>query len=425
MGKVVGMVAVLVVLVVAALVAAIVVFTRAIRYYASAYARATKRDWSSVARSRHDYEVYRASRMLERAATGKVPKDAGGQVPGMAGAAGAPTGKAPKGGERMRLLFDVALPCEGAVPAALDMVAITPRGVLGVMVQEGKGALAGAADAEYWLAITREGGEDSERVFPNKAVEAARALDALKGYLAPADAPAPVPVCMAFVFAPGIDMSQAEFSDEVLVVSTPGAGRLLGRLPGADARLRADALKQATRALRACSNAHAGGSDGDEAGGSALRRLLAARSEGAAAWARAAIADDRPSTAGGQLVRQADKLAAAKDDFDALTWDRILEIGDDLATERNPERIAELAAELRLIARTNVALNYRFGIAQAPEGASLTPAGLVTQTQAARTPAAPDAGLARALESAEASGFFDDDAALDDGEGEGGGAARQ
>ncbi len=121
---------------------------------------------------------------------------------------------------------------------------------------------------------------------------------------------------------------------------------------------------------------------------------------------RSIVQRGRPESTVADIVRKADRLAASKEDFDALTWDRILEIGAELERGTQVERTAELAAELRLIARTNVSLNYRFGIAQPSAGVELSPAGLVMESSVKDLGfTSPDPGIQEAIEQ---STFFDD-----------------
>ena len=121
---------------------------------------------------------------------------------------------------------------------------------------------------------------------------------------------------------------------------------------------------------------------------------------------RSIVQRGREESGVADLVRKADRLAASKEDFDALTWERILEIGAELEGDVQAERTAELAAELRLIARTNVSLNYRFGIAQPSAGVELSPAGLVVESSVKTLdPTPPDPKIHEAIEQ---SSFFDD-----------------
>jgi hypothetical protein len=68
-----------------------------------------------------------------------------------------------------------------------------------------------------------------------------------------------------------------------------------------------------------------------------------------------------------KISLKAGKLASDKEDYDALTWGRVLELSqelDSLDAVSSPNLKSEIAKELAFIARTNIALSFRFGNAQ-------------------------------------------------------------
>ena len=65
-----------------------------------------------------------------------------------------------------------------------------------------------------------------------------------------------------------------------------------------------------------------------------------------------------------RIAREADKVASLKEDLDAISWGRVLEIGKQLQGKGAAE--AELGAELVSIAQSNLSLATRLGIDPAP-----------------------------------------------------------
>jgi hypothetical protein len=59
-----------------------------------------------------------------------------------------------------------------------------------------------------------------------------------------------------------------------------------------------------------------------------------------------------------EFMRLAYRLAKVQEDFNALTWQRIKEISQELETECSKEKLSTLSAELLEIANANIALNY-------------------------------------------------------------------
>lgn len=344
----------------------------ACRYYVSGYARATKRDFSAVMRDPHAREVYRTSRRL-------VSRD---------------------DDDTRRVLFDVAVPRENASAAYADIVLFSRQGVGALCVQEGRGSVYGDPEDEHWVMVGSGKGGDTERITVNLGAQVAAAADALRSYLlieSDSDACFEVAFAACAVFGDAVKMEHIATSEDVAVTRARDVSACLGEVLAQVAAPPLDegAVRKMYRALKPCANAGSGaGLDGFEA---------PCKPE-TAGWARSLIQRERGESASAELMRKADKLASSKEDFDALTWDRILDICDLLERERDPERLGELAAELRLIARTNVSLNYRFGITQPHEGATLSPAGLVMQSSFDAPAAEPDVQLHEALESTD---FFD------------------
>ena len=65
-----------------------------------------------------------------------------------------------------------------------------------------------------------------------------------------------------------------------------------------------------------------------------------------------------------RIAREADKVASLKEDLDALSWGRVLDIGRELQSKGAEG--AELGAELVSIAQSNLSLATRLGIDPAP-----------------------------------------------------------
>ena len=65
-----------------------------------------------------------------------------------------------------------------------------------------------------------------------------------------------------------------------------------------------------------------------------------------------------------RIAREADKVASLKEDLDALSWGRVLDIGRELQSKGAEG--AELGAELVSIAQSNLSLATRLDIDPAP-----------------------------------------------------------
>lgn len=377
---------------------------RACRYYVSGYARATKRDFSAVMRDPHAREVYRTSRRL-------VSRD----------------------DDARRVLFDVAIPRKNASAASADIVLLSRQGVGVLCVQEGRGSVYGDPEDDHWVMVGSGKGDDAERITSNLGVQAAVAADALRAYLlaeSDSEERPEVDIAALAVFGDGAKTEHAAVPEGVAVVRVRDVAACLREAfarkegsattdedagaAGDGARVEdADDIERSVsavappfdeakvrkmyRALKPCANAGRG---------TTIDGFDAPVKPETVGWVRSVMHREHADSAAADLVRKADKLVSSKEDFDALTWDRVMEISAQLETERNPERLAELAAELRLIARTNTSLNYRFGIAQPDAVSRLSPAGLVVESTVDELVATkPDAQMHEALESTD---FFDE-----------------
>lgn len=408
------------VVVIALLACIVFVNVQASLYYVSAYAKATGRGFADVMRNPHGRTVYRTSRKL--AAHGDRVTD--------------------------RMLFDVALPRVDASSALVDVVLVSKRGLGVFCVQEGHGSVFGDAKDDFWVLVGSRKRDGSELLVPNLSEQVCAGAAALREYLL-LDETAPIQVVPCVVFANRVDFDHVQMEgvcathvrnvatrfEEVLgepaIAAVPGEATeegdvAAGSAGSAGSARAADSADHAStaaslcddkarrmmyRALKACANSPAAGGEGD----AQAEDVNPFDSPEPIAWMRSIAHRERIDATAAGLVRKADKLASSKEDFDALTWDRILEISREIDATTDRERTAELAAELRLIARTNVSLNYRFGIAQASEGTHLSPAGLTVETRVGEMSATrPDEQMHEALED---TGFFDDEKADGDVQG--------
>jgi hypothetical protein len=323
MGPILGVLAIVV-------LAAVVVFNvLAIRYYLSLYARATKRSFVDVMRNKALRRRYQLARYVQ------------------------------KGVDRVtdRVLFDVLVPLAGAEAVLVDAVALTPRALFAFTLQEGAVGAVGAKAKDAAL----EGAPGEVAVGAEGAAAGGSAVEATAGSL---------PVVRALVEYLNLEGEDVACVIPLVVLNeaswTPSAGNgesaaravfargLAGNMrlaqEGREERLDETRRKRLYHALKACANSTAA-KTGD-----------VIESSDAVAWVKDVLQRRRSESVGGDLIRQADQLLSQKEDFDALTWDRIMEISREMEGVRDSERRADLAAELRLIARTNIALNFRFGI---------------------------------------------------------------
>ena len=81
-------------------------------------------------------------------------------------------------------------------------------------------------------------------------------------------------------------------------------------------------------------------------------------------------------TAEMRVVREADKIVSMKENVDALSWGRVLEIGKQLPAVETDEERNELSRELIAIAQANVSLSLRLGIDPAPSEGRVMASGV-------------------------------------------------
>lgn len=75
-------------------------------------------------------------------------------------------------------------------------------------------------------------------------------------------------------------------------------------------------------------------------------------------------------------MREADRIVSLKENMDALSWGRVLEIGRQLQSEVSDEVRAELARELTGIAQSNISLTARLGMDPRPPAEHLMASGV-------------------------------------------------
>lgn len=80
------------------------------------------------------------------------------------------------------------------------------------------------------------------------------------------------------------------------------------------------------------------------------------------------------NTAEKRIAREADKVASMKEDLDALSWGRVLDIGKQLQAKGSDE--TDLGAELVSIAQANLSLATRLGIDPAPPESRVMASGM-------------------------------------------------
>ena len=110
-----------------------------------------------------------------------------------------------------------------------------------------------------------------------------------------------------------------------------------------------------------------------------------------------------------RIAREADKVASMKEDLDALSWKRVLEIGRRLQSEKT-ESIAQMGSELVGIAQSNISLAGRLGIGRESFEGRFMPSGMEV-LEGGLVEAALDEHEKSALEEAPEGDFSGDDAA--------------
>lgn len=77
-----------------------------------------------------------------------------------------------------------------------------------------------------------------------------------------------------------------------------------------------------------------------------------------------------------KVAREADRIVSLKEDVDALSWNRVLEIGKQLREQAADDAQIEYARELVAIAQSNISLANRLGIDPAPSSNRIMPSGM-------------------------------------------------
>lgn len=97
-----------------------------------------------------------------------------------------------------------------------------------------------------------------------------------------------------------------------------------------------------------------------------------------------------------QIMREADRIVSMKEDIDAMSWNRVIEIAKLLQAEHTEEQREEWARELLSIARTNSWVLDKFGVAEKGMTGQVIPSGIevqhndryLSETSAAEIPSA-------------------------------------
>lgn len=373
----------------------------ACRFYLSAYARATHGRFKETVRDAHARLAYCTSRKLAFGG-GKASKKRGENTSLAAALKAEP-----------RMFFNVAIPLEDGVCAFADVVVLSSTGVEVFCVQEGPGSLYGEASDDRWLFVGFGKRDGSERFVPNASKQASLAAAAIEAAMR--DAGGDGRVRANVVWGRFLSASQAGICEAARAIPYAQLRKSPVGAEFGEGELSEDALAAAYRLAKACCNANC--ASGSQAGFGATGAHRGASLASGIAEAvsptglRETIRQAYDEATTGEIVRAADRLVNDKENFDALTWQRVLQISGELETSQDLGRIADLAGELKLIARTNISVNYRFGIADAASDVRLSPAGLVVQRRdpenANRNCEVPSSELSHELEQVENGAFFE------------------
>ena len=363
------MLAVLIFLFCLCLVALVCVEALACRFYLSAYARATHGRFKETVRDAHARLAYCVSRKLASGG-GKVSKKRGENA-SLADALRA----------EPRTFFNVAIPLDDGVCAFADVVALSSTGVEVLCVQEGPGSLYGEASDDRWLFVGFGKRDGSERFVLNASKQASLAAAAIEAAML--DAGGDGRARANVVWGRFLNVSQTGICEAVRMIPYAQLRKTPVGVGLGEGELSEEALAAAYRLVKACCNANR--ASGSQAGFGAVgthrgTSLASGFAEAVSpAGLRETIRQAYDEATTGEIVRAADRLVNDKENFDALTWQRVLQISGELEASQDLGRIADLAGELKLIARTNISVNYRFGIADAAGDVQLSPAGLAMQ----------------------------------------------
>lgn len=361
--------------IVIALVAAVTLNVTASMYYASQYAKTTKRRFMEVVRDRRCRDLYLLSR---KAAVGVDVRQA-------------------------RFLFDIDLSqaladADGRDDDGMfaDMLLVTPCSIFSIARVSGKGSYTGAADAENWVQVVPDKKDGNECLIENPVPRVVKAVGLLCLFLG-LDAADGAAVTSIIVFDNKADVSQLQMPDGMLKLHVSElASTIKGSQQGravrfGDARRKrfAVSLKLYANTAPASKSATPDMGDGGVAvAGQELRGAFGMPSSGFRGRIGELFGKGRPA-ASTELMRKADKMVTLKEEFNAVTWDRIIEISNEMRTVKKTGQTEALANELEHIARTNIALNMRFGVEQITEGFKLVPGAGTEESFAAQAVSAP------------------------------------
>lgn len=79
---------------------------------------------------------------------------------------------------------------------------------------------------------------------------------------------------------------------------------------------------------------------------------------------------------GKKVAREVDRIVSMKEDVDALSWGRVLEIGKLLREPADGDAVADYARELVTIAQSNLSLATRLGIDAPLTTGPIMPSGI-------------------------------------------------
>lgn len=315
-------------LLIVALVAFIVLAMLASSYYLGPYARSTKHYFLHTLRSPHALLQHR----LGAAITDAYNKGC------------------------VWALFDVRMPHDDTDSILADCVAVASDGIHVFSVVSGRISVAGDAEGETWLIQPKKSVEDDTSLMDNRWIHAKTVAQAVVSYLG-LDASRAAAVFPHVVLGKHVDATNLSVDEDTAILALRDVRKMLESRSQGDVVFDSDTRKQLARMLRAAVQVDTIDPDGEG---------IKALAERTGEKVLSAVRGGRDEAVDADILRRADKIATMKQDFDGVSWDRIIELGDRMMLEDDADARADYNAEIRLIARANLSLSYRLGIPLGP-----------------------------------------------------------
>jgi hypothetical protein len=244
-------------------------------------------------------------------------------------------------------------PTTEPINAAIDSLAVTEFGVIALFYQDYKGKIASQPNNKDWAVFSGKKGGSSSKIVPSGAVTAQKTATLLTELLKAEDIEVK-PVIPILVFANKCDITNVELKSGIYKIHFRNLTKQIQAIQLMKGTVyNQQQWKHIAKVMQPYAN-----SVFVQAG------VIKKSGKDVITLTQDFINRKNTKTTNAAFMRQAFRLAKDKEVFEALAWQRIIEIGQEMETDLSKERLAKLSTELLEIAQTNIALNFSADAAQ-------------------------------------------------------------